>query len=105
MTTPPWFALAALLTAACASAPRSRESTAASARIPDSAPEKVAAQRAASGLQLEQDDARWGIEAARERKANAEPKKNPPATATPAGAEPQPDATLPPPTVRATPSP
>jgi hypothetical protein len=37
----------------------------------DSAPEKVAAQRAAAphSIQtLEQDDERWGIEAARERK-------------------------------------
>jgi hypothetical protein len=37
--------------------------------MPDSAPEKLAAQRSAAphGLQLEQEDERWGIEAARAR--------------------------------------
>ena len=43
----------------------------------DSAPEKIAAQRAATpGLQLERDDDRWGLEAARERRRAAEQKKN-----------------------------
>lgn len=59
---------ALLLAAACASAPKRNESAA--PRMQDSAPEKVASQRAAAAheLQLEQDDQRWGIEAARERK-------------------------------------
>jgi hypothetical protein len=56
---------ALLLAVSCASAPRTSPP-----RMKDSAPEKVAAQRAAAphGVQLEQDDERWGIEAARERK-------------------------------------
>jgi len=50
------------------------------ARVKDSAPEKIAAQRAAlPGLDLEQEDQRWGIEAARERKNAAAPE-------TPSGA-------------------
>ena len=51
----------------CATAPKRAESP---PRMKDSAPEKVAAQRAAAAheLQLEQDDERWGIDAARERK-------------------------------------
>jgi chaperone required for assembly of F1-ATPase len=56
-----------LLLASCATAPKAPGS---SPRIADSAPEKVAAQRAAapSSLELEPSDERWGIEAARERK-------------------------------------
>jgi len=52
----------------CATAPRRSET--APPRMKDSASEKVAAQRAAAphSVQLEQDDERWGIEAARERK-------------------------------------
>ena len=56
------------LFASCATTPRRSETAA--PRMKDSAPEKVAAQRAAAphSVQLEQDDERWGIEAARERK-------------------------------------
>jgi hypothetical protein len=56
-----------LLAASCAGAPKTAHSP---SRMKDSAPEKVAAQRAAAphSVQLEQDDERWGIEAARERK-------------------------------------
>ncbi|HMF42835.1 MAG TPA: hypothetical protein VKQ32_19320 [Polyangia bacterium] len=56
-----------LMTASCASAPKPAATT---PRDKNSAPEKVAAQRAGAAheLQLEQDDERWGIEAARERK-------------------------------------
>jgi hypothetical protein len=52
----------------CATTPKRSESAA--SRDKSSASEKVAAQRAAAPpeLQLEQDDERWGIEAARERK-------------------------------------
>ena len=58
---------AVLLAAACASAPKTSASP---SRMKDSAPEKVAAQRSAAphSVQLEADDERWGIEAARERK-------------------------------------
>lgn len=56
-----------LFAAACATAPKPPE---AQARAKDSAPEKVAAQRAAAphGVPLEQDEERWGFEAARERR-------------------------------------
>jgi hypothetical protein len=58
---------ALLLVASCATAPRSSASP---PRMKDSAPEKVAAQRTAAphGLQLEQQDERWGFDAARERR-------------------------------------
>jgi len=69
-----------LLPLACAST-QHREAQA-PARIQDSAPEKVAAQRAAArGLDLEADDARWGVEAAQERK-RADRKQPPAAQAT-----------------------
>lgn len=57
----------ALLFVACASAPKTPTSP---PRMKDSASDRVAAQRAAAphGVPLEQDDERWGIEAARERK-------------------------------------
>jgi hypothetical protein len=59
---------APLLLGACGP-PRRPPETAATARIKDSAPEKAAAQRAASpGLALEADEQRWGIGAAQERK-------------------------------------
>jgi hypothetical protein len=56
----------ALCCAACAAGPRPQTQSA--QRIKDSAPEKVAAQRAASRLDLEGDDERWGLEEARERR-------------------------------------
>ena len=60
------------LVAACAAGPRPHPESA--QRVPDSAPDKIAAQRAATGLHLEEDDARWGIVAARQRKERTEPK-------------------------------
>ena len=71
---------AGVLISACASGPRSRPESA--QRVPDSAPEKVASQRAATGLRLEEDDERWGLLAARQRKQNAEQKKTPPPVPT-----------------------
>jgi hypothetical protein len=69
-----------LFCAACAATPRPEARS--PARVSDSAPEKVAAQRAAArNLQLEQDDERWGFEAARERRRQQE---KPPAQAAPA---------------------
>jgi len=57
-----------LITPACAG-PRRPPENAAAPRIKDSAPEKAAAMRAAnSNLRLEEEDARWGITAAEERK-------------------------------------
>jgi hypothetical protein len=63
------FALSvALLLASCAGQRRPTE-TAGTARMQDSAPEKAAAHRAATpGLALEEEDQRWGLTAARERK-------------------------------------
>jgi hypothetical protein len=61
------------------------------ARVKDSAPEKIAAQRAAlPGLNLEQEDQRWGVEAARERKRAAPPetRSSAPAAAGPAPGQP-----------------
>jgi len=65
------------MTLSCATAPKRAESS--PPRMKDSAPEKVAAQRAGAAheLQLEQDDERWGIEAARERKRQQEEAKPP----------------------------
>jgi hypothetical protein len=59
--------LSVSMAAACATTPKPAGTA---ARAKDSAPEKIAAQRAAAphGLQLESDDERWGIEAARARK-------------------------------------
>lgn len=56
-----------LFAAACATAPKT---VASNPRAKDTAPEKIAAQRAAGphSLQLEPDDERWGFEAARERR-------------------------------------
>ena len=70
--------LLALLALGCAAAPRPPSETA--ARVKDSAPDKIAAQRAAArGLDLEGEDQRWGFEAARERRRNQD-QKNPPVT-------------------------
>jgi hypothetical protein len=59
---------ALLLLASCAGTPRRTEPR--SLRTSDSASEKLAAHRAAAPhhLTLEQDEERWGFEAARERK-------------------------------------
>ena len=73
---------AGVLTSACAAGPRSRPESA--QRVPDSAPEKIASQRAATGLHLEDDDERWGLVAARQRKQNAEQKKHQPPAPLPA---------------------
>jgi hypothetical protein len=58
---------ALLLAASCATTPKPSAET---ARAKDTAPEKVAAHRAAAphGLPLEQDEERWGFDAARERR-------------------------------------
>jgi hypothetical protein len=65
---------AGVLAAACAGPPRPRAET--PARIKDSAPEKIAAQRAATpGLGVEREDERWGFEAARERRRAADERK------------------------------
>jgi hypothetical protein len=58
--------LATLFLLACATAPRSER--AAQPRLKDSVPEKIAAQRAASGnLQLQAEEDRWGFEGQAER--------------------------------------
>ena len=69
---------------ACAASPRPRPEP----RVQDSVPDKIAAQRAASGeLHLEDEDERWGIEAARaKRKSKSDQQDQPPPTVpTPAG--------------------
>lgn len=76
-----------LLGLACATGSRPRAE--APPRVKDSAPDKIAAQRAASGnLRLEEDDDRWGIEAARERKNTSDQRKPPssPSAPSPTGA-------------------
>jgi hypothetical protein len=66
--------LAGLLALSCATAPKRSEGP--PPRVKDSAPEKIAAQRAATpGLYLEQDADRWGIEAAQQRRRDPEPRK------------------------------
>jgi hypothetical protein len=62
----------AALVAGCATAPRSRPEP--PPRVSDSAPDKVAAQRSAAGLHLEEEDDRWGLTAARELRQRKEPK-------------------------------
>jgi len=75
--------LAGALAGACAAGPRPEATT--PSRVKDSAPEKIAAQRAASGnLQLDREDERWGIDAARERKRIANEKKQAQSSAAPA---------------------
>jgi hypothetical protein len=65
---------AALLLPAC-TASRPHTETVASQRLKDSAPERSAALRAATpGLELEAEDQRWGIEAARARKSERNPR-------------------------------
>jgi hypothetical protein len=75
-----------LLGLACATSLRPRAET--PPRVKDSAPDKIAAQRAASGnLRLEEDDERWGIEAARaNRKTDSDQLGQPaPTVPTPKG--------------------
>jgi hypothetical protein len=72
-----------LMLASCAGAPKKQEG-APPPRIKDSAPERAAAQRAASpGLRLESEEERWGIEAAQERKRQEQ--ENKPKAAQPDG--------------------
>jgi len=79
---------AALSLAACASGRAPRAETPAS-RVQDTLPERRAAQRAGApaSLELEDSDQRWGIEAARERKAAAKAAKEEeaPTTTNPRG--------------------
>ena len=66
--------LVGLLALSCATAPKRSDGP--PPRVKDSATEKIAAQRAATpGLYLEQDADRWGIEAAQERRRDAQQKK------------------------------
>ena len=62
------FCAIGLLALSCAGAPKRAEPP--PARLKNSAPEKTAAQKSAApgGLQLEAEDERWGVEAAKERK-------------------------------------
>jgi hypothetical protein len=57
-----------LVALSCAGSPKRPEAS--PPRFKDSAPEKIASQRAAGphSVPLEQDDERWGFEAARERR-------------------------------------
>ena len=74
--------LTGLLALSCATAPKRAESP--PPRVKDSAPEKIAAQRAATpALTLQEDADRWGIEAARERRRDAPQKEG---SSAPAGA-------------------
>lgn len=76
MTTPKLLLrilFAGALLSACASGPRARPESA--QRVPDSAPDKIAAQRAAGGLHQEDEDARWGFTAARELRQRKEQRK------------------------------
>jgi len=66
--------LVGALACACAAAPRPRPE--APARVADTAPDKAAALRAAPGNLHQQDDEdRWAIEAARERRRRADQEK------------------------------
>jgi hypothetical protein len=66
------------LASACA-ASRPRTETVATRRLDDTNPDKSAALRAATpGLQLEAEDERWGIEAAKERKRPRDPRASKP---------------------------
>lgn len=80
-------AFATALWTACAPAGTRPRVEAPPARVKDSRPDKIAAQRAATpaSLELEQSDERWGIEAAREKR-EAEKQRRPPAP-PPAGSK------------------
>jgi hypothetical protein len=70
--------LGASLASACA-ASRPRTETVATRRPDDTTPDRSAALRAATpGLQLEAEDERWGIEAAKERSRHEPRQKAPP---------------------------
>jgi hypothetical protein len=77
MTTSSWLRVLGigLLALSCAGAPKGQQAS--SPRFKDSAPEKIASQRAGApqSLKLEQDDERWGFAAARERRREAQDKK------------------------------
>jgi hypothetical protein len=76
--------LGGALTASACGAGRPRTETVTAQRLKDSAPEKRAALRGATpGLDLEAEDARWGIEAAKERKRASDPRTNNPPPAPP----------------------
>jgi hypothetical protein len=76
---------AGLLALSCASSPPPR-AEALPPRIKDSVPEKIAAQRGADRtLQLEAEDQRWGVDAARERRAETASKKEDLVAAPPKG--------------------
>lgn len=78
------FLGALALAAACTTTPSPQAQR--PARIKDTVPERVAAQRdAQKDLNLEGEDERWGIEAARERKNRAGRTDNGAAPADPAG--------------------
>ena len=64
-----------LVALSCAGSPKRPEAS--SPRFRDSAPEKIASQRAAAphSLQLEREDERWGFEAARERRREEQARK------------------------------
>ena len=77
------LALLALFTSAFACA-KSQPPAESPPRIKDSVPEKIAAQRAAQrDLKLEENDDRWGVEQARERKERAKAKHDDAAAAPP----------------------
>jgi hypothetical protein len=64
---------------ACASGPRGAGDGGRERRMKDSAPEKIAAQRAAiAGANDEAEERRWGFEAARERKRRTDEKRSRP---------------------------
>ena len=81
-----------LVALSCAGSPKRPEAS--SPRMKDSAPEKIASQRAAGphSVQLEQDDERWGFEAARERRRQEEARK---ARKDPAGTDKAVDVKMP----------
>jgi hypothetical protein len=73
----------ALTTSACG-AGRPRTETMTAQRLKDSVPEKRAMLRGATpGLDLEAEDDRWGIEAAKERKRASDPRTTNPPPALP----------------------
>ena len=75
------FAVVSLF-AGCATAPPARFEP--PPRGANSAPDKVAAQRSAAGLHLEEEDDRWGLTAARELRQRKEQKKAQQQAAAPA---------------------